>query len=193
MNFQGMWKWSVYLFCSALMVLVVVLSVQKKDLLTEKQRLKSEEFYPKKSEWLPDLTFKAMDGREVHIGHGGTGRQIVLHFSTKCPHCISSAKFIAEVSRSAKRMGVEMVGFTPETNRADVSKFMADNGMDFPVVSVPARRTLGVLQFRMSPTLMVLSPDGQIEHIHVGKIVSDKEAVGVVMASVRKESRQAKL
>jgi len=188
-----MWKWSVYVLCAVLAALVVVLGVQKRDLIADKQKLQTEEFYPKKSEWLPELTFTAMDGREVRIGDGAPGRKIVLHFSTKCPHCISSAKFIAEVSRSAKRVGVEMVGFTPETNRADVSKFMADNGMDFPVVSVPDRKTLGILQFRMSPTLMVLSPDGQIEHIHVGKITSDKEAVGVVVASERKEARQAKL
>ncbi len=193
MNFQGTWKWTVYSFCAVLTILVVVLSWQKKELTFEKQRLQAEEYYPKKTEWIPEQTFTAMDGRPVRIGQGTSGRQIVLHFSTKCPYCQSSAKFIAELSRAAKRQGIEMVAFTPETNRSDVERFMATNGMDFPVVSVPERKTLGALRFRMSPTLLVLSPQGQIEYTHVGKIVSDMEGVGVLQASMRKDSLQAKL
>jgi len=80
-----------------------------------------------------------------------------------------------------------MIGVTPETNKSDVSKFMSEHHLNFPVISVPDRRSLSLMQFRMSPTFLVLSKDGIIEHVKVGRITSDEDAFGIVTSSLQQD------
>lgn len=167
--------------------LIVVLALQKNDLQAENAKLSYEEKFPKMSDWVPDMEFRAIDGREVHIGRTEGGRQIILLFTTKCEHCIASLPFIAEIARTAKEGGVEMIGVTPEDNRADIAAFLAENKLDFPVVSTQNNKELGLLHFRMSPTFLVLSRYGRIEHAKVGRITSDEDAFGIVAASRQKD------
>ncbi len=168
-------------------LLIVVLAMQKKELQAQNAKLSQEQGYPRMSDWVPDLERVAVDGRTVHIGRSDTGRQIILLFTTKCTHCIASLPFIAEIARSAKEGGVEMIGITPEKSHADITHFMAEHKLDFPVVSIQDNKELGLLHFRMSPTFLVLSRYGRVEHVKVGRITSDEDAFGVVAASRKKD------
>jgi peroxiredoxin len=164
-------------------LLVVVLALQKRGLTAENAKLSQEQNFPKVSDWVPEMEYTAIDGREVRVGRSDTGRQIVLLFTTKCVHCIASLPFIAEIARTAKEGGVEMIGVTPEDNRDDIEDFMARHNLDFPVVSIQNNKELGLLHFRMSPTFLVLSRYGRVEHAKVGRINSDEDAFGIVAAS----------
>ncbi|MCS4231201.1 AhpC/TSA family protein [Stenotrophomonas maltophilia] len=168
-------------------ILVVVLALQKKDLQAENAKLRQEQNFPKISDWVPLMERTAIDGRRVRIGQSDAGRQIILLFTTKCEHCVASLPFIAEIARSATEGGVEMIGVTPEESRADIAAFMQQHRLDFPVVSIQDNKELGLLHFRMSPTFLVLSRYGRVEHVKVGRITSDEDAFGVVAASRKKD------
>ena len=170
-------------------LLVVVLGLQKKELQAENATLVREQGYPRMSDWIPEMQRKAIDGRDVRIGQTEGGRQIILLFTTKCVHCIASLPFIKEIARRAQEADVEMIGVTPEDNVAEIAKFMAEHSLSFPVVSIQDNKELGLLHFRLSPTLLVLSRYGRVEHVKVGRITSDEDAFGIVTAAREKDLR----
>lgn len=178
---------------SLLVVSSFVLVSQKNSLQEENRELRMQEFYPKVGSWIPALDFKTIEGDAVSTTGevDGEGRIILVYFSSKCPACIQSAKFISEIARAAQGQGVKVIGFTPEADVVDINEFLFENGIHMPVVSVTERKDLGNLQYRMSPTVLVLSSVGQIKYAKVGLIESDMEASDIVIAALEKEVMSA--
>ncbi|MBN6152111.1 TlpA family protein disulfide reductase [Xanthomonas sp. AmX2] len=168
-------------------VLVLILALQKKELAEQNAKLAREQYYLKIGDWLPSMALKDLNGDYLTIADVKNERQVLLYFTTQCAHCIASIPFIREISRVLKRDGIQFIGVTPEVDIGGVRKFLKSNDLDFPVVSIPNRRDQGLIQFRMSPTLVVLSRGGRVERVHVGRIYSDKDAFGVILSSRQKE------
>lgn len=173
-------------------VLTVVLGLQKKELAAKYSELKATQYYPRKNDWTPRISTQDIAGNPVTIGSTTGKREVIFLFTTQCRFCIASMPFVAEVGRAMSRAGIQMVGVTPEKDAASIARFMDKYSADFPVVSLSDERQLGLLQFRMSPTILVINGSGKVEYAKVGVITSDKEAFEIVSAALQKDKKPVK-
>ncbi len=180
--------------CAALVIfaaLTVLLGLQKKDLAAKNSELEASQYYPKKSDWTPYIATQDIAGKPITIGAGTGKREVIFLFTTQCKFCIASMPFVAEIGRSLSRSGIQMVGVTPEKDAASIRRFMGKYSAEFPVVSLSDERQLGLLQFRMSPTVLVINGSGKVEFAKVGVIRSDKEAFEIVSAALQRDTKPA--
>ncbi|HJN76327.1 MAG TPA: multiheme c-type cytochrome [Myxococcota bacterium] len=87
------------------------------------------------------------------------GPTFVYYFSPACPHCQATIGEVVELS--AKTPGVSFIGIsTGRATEEEVSRFKADNGVEFDILIDQPQGFAYSLGARSTPTVLVLEPAG---------------------------------
>ena len=82
----------------------------------------------------PNFTAKTLDGKSVSL-RSLRGKPVVVDFwATWCPPCRRSMPVLDEVYRAHREKGLKVVGVSTDHGRDEVSEFLKDNGVSFPVL-----------------------------------------------------------
>lgn len=123
--------------------------------------------------------FPDLEGRPLRLDRHA-GRLVVLNFwATWCPPCVRELPAFVRLQERFGPRGLQIIGIALD-DRAEVAKFVAAHGIDFPVaageedVARYMRRlgnTIGAL-----PYTVVVGPDGSLLHSHQGEWPEDDAA-----------------
>ncbi|MBI1354138.1 MAG: redoxin domain-containing protein [Acidobacteria bacterium] len=81
-----------------------------------------------------ELTFKAMDGKQVNLADLKGKFVAVLFFSTDCPHCQATADKLAPIYSEFHAKGFEILGLAVNPSAAaNLDEFAADHKVQFPL------------------------------------------------------------
>jgi cytochrome oxidase Cu insertion factor (SCO1/SenC/PrrC family) len=116
--------------------LVVVLALQKRDLVTRVETLTERIRHPYVGMYVPAVTLSAVTGDSVLLGGPPLGRvQVLFVFSTRCQYCKASLpawkQIAAELAASER---VEVVGVSLDSVDA-TRRYLGEHGIDLLVVS----------------------------------------------------------
>jgi len=126
------------------------------------------------------FSFKDLNGKMVSQSDARFKNKVVIVsiLGSWCPNCHDEAPYLAELYRSYRDKGLEIVGlsFEEEDQLADpvrLRAFVKSYGIDYPmlVCGVPdeAKKKMPQLKgFDAWPTILLLGRDGRVRQVHAG-------------------------
>src|SRR5262245_52341983 len=110
----------------------------------------------------PVWSARAIDGTRVDLA-ALRGRIVVLNFfDQECPHCRKDLPLIVPVLKEFRARGVVAVGVSSRDQGGGMRRFMADNGIDYPVVIDPTRAVFARYESTRTPDTVIIDRDGFI-------------------------------
>jgi peroxiredoxin len=119
----------------------------------------------------PDFTLPDLDGQPVQLSQF-RGKTVVIDFwATWCPPCIFQVPELNKFWKANRDAGdVVVLGVAVDTDGAEVvGPWVKEQGVDYRILlgTEALARQFGALGF---PTLVVVTPEGRIDSLHVGLI-----------------------
>ena len=119
----------------------------------------------------PDFTVPDLRGQEVSLADY-RGKTVVLDFwATWCLPCIYQIPVLNEFWRAHEAVGdVAVIGVAVDVEGAEiVAPWIEEHGVEYQIVIGDERlaRKFGAMGF---PTLAIITPDGDIDSLHVGLV-----------------------
>jgi peroxiredoxin len=123
----------------------------------------------------PDFTLPDVHGNEVSLADY-RGKVVVIDFwATWCPPCIFQVPELNQLWSAHKEAGdVAVVGVAVDVEGAEVvAPWIEQEGVEYQILLGDERlaREFGAMGF---PTLAIITPEGNIESLHVGLIELDE-------------------
>lgn len=135
----------------------------------------------------PDLgkplqEFSFVDTSEVKVTPALLKDKVgVLEFwGTNCAPCKAHTPLLEEAYQKLKGENVAFFGVStdqPQIPTEVVQKTLESWGASFPLLRDPNRHANGVLNVKLTPSLLLVSADGRLQDFHVGMIESSEELV----------------
>lgn len=161
-------QWTAFLL-AALAILVLVLSVQNRQLRAAQQVAENARIVPSVGDWVPPFELSRVDGSGVSSFGGGTRHSDILFvFDPMCPVSREVAASLRHFEASADGEGVRIVGVS-RAEEADVVRFLDESELGIPVYRSSAREH-SYLGVRVVPTLLVIDIEGRVVQAHAGTI-----------------------
>lgn len=118
----------------------------------------------------PPLVGQTLDGRTVTLEQLRGKPVLVTFWATTCPSCIEEMPHLIELYRELNPKGLEIIGVAmaydpPEQVRAMVKQ----RQIPYPIVlDTQAHIAQAFDEVRLTPTTVLISPEGRIAHYRLG-------------------------
>lgn len=125
---------------------------------------------PGESGTAPDFQFKGLDGQTVSLS-GLKGKPVLLNFwATWCPPCRGEMPYLQQIYNDVgwKERGLVILAVNIQEPAAEVSKFMTDNKLSFPVLLDTAGDAARRYNVASIPSTFIIDKDGIIKDSRVG-------------------------
>jgi peroxiredoxin len=119
---------------------------------------------------LPDIRLPSFDGGTVALASAGHGRPLVVNlWSAQCVPCVTEMPDLEKVFH-AYAGRVAFLGVDSQEAEAAGQPLARTTGVTYPLVSDPAAKVLSWVRSLGLPTTLVVSADGKVAQVHVGRI-----------------------
>jgi thiol-disulfide isomerase/thioredoxin/outer membrane lipoprotein-sorting protein len=130
----------------------------------------------------PVKEFSFVDGSDVKVTPASLKEKVgVLEFwGTNCAPCKAHTPLLEEAYQKLKGENVAFYAVStdqPQIPTEVVQKTLESWGASFPLLRDPERNANGILNVKLTPTLLLVSADGRLQDFHVGMIESSDELV----------------
>jgi thiol-disulfide isomerase/thioredoxin len=114
-----------------------------------------------------DFTLTTLDGAPVTLSDY-RGQWVILNFwATWCPPCVEEMPYLNQL---AAERDLVVLGVNFNEDRERVAAFVAEQGIDFPILLAPDEITLLFYGVRGLPRTFVIAPDGALAHTAIGAL-----------------------
>lgn len=116
----------------------------------------------------PDFTLKGIDGKDLALS-SLKGKVVIIDFwATWCPPCREEIPGFIEMYKKYKDQGLEIIGISVDKDENKLKKFIADNGVNYPIVSFTKDVTEAYGGIQSIPTTFILDHQLNIVGKHIG-------------------------
>ena len=99
-------------------------------------------------------------------------RQVVVvnFWATWCPPCVEEAQSLEKFAERMRAQGVTVIGVSVDQDEEQLTRFVADHGLTFPVARDPNQALAGRYGTFKFPESYILDRDGRVAEKIVGEI-----------------------
>ena len=118
----------------------------------------------------PDLSLPALDGKTVSLD-GYRGKQVVIaYWASWCTPCKAEMPLLNRLYAAARNTPeeFEILAVNVDEERAAAETFAKENGMTYPVLLDPGRKTIDAFHVESVPSTLVVDRTGKIVYGHSG-------------------------
>lgn len=133
-------------------------------------------FSPKEYGMAPDITFRIIDGRQIHL-KGLEGRPVLVTFwATSCPSCLREMPGLISLYDELSGKGFEVVGVAMAYDPPDrVLELAKRRKVTYPVaLDIDGSAARAFDDVRFTPAYFLIAPDGKIIKRKIGKMNINK-------------------
>ncbi len=168
---------------TAATVLMVALALQKRDLLARVEGLTTRIRDPYVGMYVPAATLPSVSGDSVLLGQAPHGQvQVLFVFSTSCEFYKASLpawkRIAGELAGNAR---VEVVGISVDSVEA-TRRYVAEHGIDLPVVSFTDRRLRALYRAEITPQTLIIDAEGKVSFTRTGAVTETGAVDSIVNA-----------
>jgi thiol-disulfide isomerase/thioredoxin len=183
----------VILTVLACAVLIVILASQNQSLTRELARTASKVILPYEGLMLPSIRAATLDGDTAVIGEKADGgRQVLLVFTTTCPHCRASIPAFEAISDSlhphVSSGRVQLLGISLDSLEPTIL-YRNSNRLSYRIALFRKKDPV-VFRALAVPLVLVLDSIGQVTYSRFGGITT-RQAVDSVLHAARTEAGSA--
>jgi cell division protease FtsH len=131
---------------------------------------------------LDGLVLTSLEGEPIDLGYF-KGKLLLLDFwTTWCPPCQKSSKFLSELHKKYSNQGLVILGINQGEGKIGVEAFVKEHGPNYPMILDThgvAKRTFLIKKY---PDFRLIAPSGEVLWHHEGFIDSDPEKFEIAIA-----------
>lgn len=132
----------------------------------------------------PRFTLPDREDNEVSLEQF-RGKLVYLDFwASWCPPCLVALPWLNEMSAKYESKGLKIIAINIDQKRRDADRVMAKINPAFTVLFDPEGKVAADFNLPSMPTSFLISPQGEVLHVHKGFRLSDRERLE---AEVRKQ------
>ena len=130
---------------------------------------------PQKGFLAPDFTLETPDGETITLSDLRGQAVLVNFWATWCPPCRAEMSAFQEAYQDYKDQGfvIVAVNTTLQDNPADIAAFIAEYGLNFPVVLDVEGKANRLYQVQSLPTSFFIDKEGVISEIVIGGPIAE--------------------
>lgn len=175
---------------AVLLAIIVLMGFEIVYLMYQNHRLKAIIDDPKQyfktltmNDAVPSITAFDIEGNDVSLRYAPDAPASVLFwFAPTCPSCEDNIEFWKDVYASSRSERLRFLGMC--AGRPDeVSAFVAEHGIDFPVMCVTDQYIMEAYKGNVLPQTVLISPEGAILGVWPGAL--DEAGREQVMARLK--------
>ena len=127
-------------------------------------------FMPAGLRQAPPLVGQTLDGRTLTLEQLRGKPVLVTFWATTCPSCIEEMPHLVELYRELNPKGLEIIGVAMAYDPPEQVRTLAmQRQIPYPIVlDTEARIAREFDNVRLTPTTVLISPDGRIVHYRLG-------------------------
>ncbi len=127
-------------------------------------------FMPAGLRQAPPLVGQTLDGRTLTLEQLRGKPVLVTFWATTCPSCIEEMPHLVELYRELNPKGLEIIGVAMAYDPPEQVRTLArQRQIPYPIVlDTQARIAREFDNVRLTPTTVLISPDGRIVHYRLG-------------------------
>ena len=134
----------------------------------------------------PNFTLKSLDGKNIKLSEL-TGNVVLINFwASWCGPCLQEMTLLNAIHQKYEPLGFTVLGVNVEENSANAKAFLAERGVDFPILLDSINQVSKLYDVVAMPTTVVVDRDGNMRFLHRGyKAGDEKEYRKMVKKLVR--------
>ena len=169
---------------TAATALVVVLALQKRQLLARIEGLATRIRDPYVGMYVPSVSLPSVGGDTVLIGQASPGQvQLLFVFSTSCRYCKASLPAWTQIALEfSDNSQVGVVGISVDSTYA-THEYMEEHELEFPVVSFTGPRLRALFHTVAFPQSIVVDAEGEVQYARLGAVTGASAIDSIIQLS----------
>jgi cytochrome c biogenesis protein CcmG/thiol:disulfide interchange protein DsbE len=133
--------------------------------------LSTETFPPDKGSQAPDLALQSLDGSTISLSDLKDQVVLINFWATWCPPCREEMPALQEIYDQYREQGFTVLAVNQHQEAAQVSPFVKDLGLTFPVLLDLDGQVARRYRVRALPTTFLVDRSGVIRETIVGQLL----------------------
>lgn len=116
----------------------------------------------------PNFTLKSLSGKNLKLSEM-TGNVVLINFwASWCGPCLQEMPLLNDIHKKYEPLGFTVLGVNVEENSSNARAFLADRGVDFPILLDTKNIVSQLYDVVAMPTTVIVDRDGNMRFIHRG-------------------------
>ena len=122
----------------------------------------------------PNFTLKSLDGKNVKLSELAGNVVLINFWASWCGPCLQEMPLLNAIHKKYEPLGFTVLGVNVEENSGNAKAFLADRGVDFPVLLDTKNKVSKLYDVIAMPTTVVVDRDGNMRFLHKGYKAGDE-------------------
>jgi peroxiredoxin len=122
----------------------------------------------------PNFTLKNIDGKNVKLSELSGNVVLINFWASWCGPCLQEMPLLNAIHQKYEPLGFTVLGVNVEENSANAKAFLAERGVDFPILLDSKNQVSKLYDVVAMPTTVVVDRDGNMRFLHQGYVPGDE-------------------
>ena len=116
----------------------------------------------------PNFTLKSLSGKNMKLSELSGNVVLINFWASWCGPCLQEMPLLNKIHKKYEPLGFTVLGVNVEENSSNARAFLADRGVDFPILLDTANKVSKLYDVVAMPTTVVVDRDGNMRFLHKG-------------------------
>ncbi len=122
----------------------------------------------------PNFTLKNLDGKNIKLSELSGDVVLINFWASWCGPCLQEMPLLNAIHKKYEPLGFTVLGVNVEENSANAKAFLAERGVDFPILLDSKNQVSKLYDVVAMPTTVVVDRDGNMRFLHQGYKAGDE-------------------
>lgn len=116
----------------------------------------------------PNFTLKSLSGKNLKLSEMAGNVVLINFWASWCGPCLQEMPLLNKIHKKYEPLGFTVLGVNVEENSDSARAFLADRGVDFPILLDTTNKVSKLYDVVAMPTTVVVDRDGNMRFLHKG-------------------------
>ena len=123
----------------------------------------------------PNFTLKSLSGKNLKLSELSGNVVLINFWASWCGPCLQEMPLLNAIHKKYEPLGFTVLGVNVEENSDNARAFLAERGVDFPILLDTMNQVSKMYDVVAMPTTVVVDRDGNMRFLHKGYKSGDEK------------------